>query len=144
MEIRFATQDDIPQLTKINKEFFGEDRDYEKEMQSKNVQVYVCEENGEIVGITGLRHHIWNNSVWIFNIFVHPDKRGQGIGSYLIKDMIEKAKGTEARCILAEAPSKGNTPALFQKCGFRKCGYNDRYYSNSEDEIAEFYSYDLK
>lgn len=45
---------------------------------------------------------------------------------------------------MAEAPSLSNAPKLYKKAGFRKCGYNDRYYSNSGKEIALWYSFDLK
>lgn len=45
---------------------------------------------------------------------------------------------------MAEALSLSNTPKLYKKAGFRKCGYNDRYYSNSGKEIALWYSFDLK
>ena len=69
--------------------------------------------------------------------------RRKGIAKQLILHIVEEAKKMQVRCILAEAPSSGNAPFLFTACKFRKCGYNDRYYTNDGGEIAEFYSFDL-
>ena len=57
--------------------------------------------------------------------------------------VIEKVKNTEYRCLIAEAPSLNPVKNLYEKVGFRKCGYNDRYYSNDGEEICIWMSLDL-
>lgn len=143
MTIRQATITDAPVLQKLNDEFFGERRDYTVELQSSTTMIYLCEHDGDVCGITGIKLHNWNNTAWIFNVFVLPDFRRKGIGTQMIERMVKEAKRFGVRCVLAEAPSNGNAPALFTACGFRKCGYNDRYYTNDGSEIAEFYAIDM-
>ena len=143
MDIRKATQKDVEELNDVNKKYFGEHRDYNDEVKSKDNLIFIMKDKNKIIGISGLRINNWNNTGWVFNIFVRPDSRKNGLGSILIQRVINEAKKNNLRCLLAEAPSKGNASFLFKKMGFRKCGYNDRYYSNDLDEIAEFYSLDL-
>lgn len=143
MKIRKANLKDAPELQKLNDEYFGEHRDYTREINDPDTLVFVGEENGNIIGISGLKIHEWNNSAWLLNIFVHPDFRNRGHGQKLVEFAVKEAKKLKLRCLIAEAPSKGNAGKLFTKCEFRKCGHNDRYYNNDASEIAEFYSIDL-
>ena len=136
MKIKKANFKDTKEIKKISKKYkFG--------LQGSK-EVYVLVENKKIIGFTGLVHHKWNNTLKISDIFIIPEHRKRGYGLKLVKFLISRAKRTNYRCIIAEAPSLGNAPKLYKKARFRRCGYNDRYYSNSAKEIALWYSYDLK
>jgi len=136
MKIKRANFKNIKEIKKISKKYkFG--------LQSSK-EMYVLIENKKIAGFTGLIYHKWNNTLQISDIFVNPECREKGYGLELIKFLVNKAKRTNYRCLIAEAPSLSNAPKLYKKAGFRKCGYNDRYYCNSGKEIALWYSYDLK
>ena len=143
MSIREATNQDAPKLQSLNEAEFGEVRDYAELINSTATKVFVYEQEGNILGISGLKKQSWNNTAWILNIFVRPAARQQGIGRQLIERMVTEVKKLGVRCVMAEAPSSGNAPVLFQKSGWRRCGFNDRYYTNDGSEIAEFYSLDL-
>ncbi len=106
--------------------------------------MYVLVENKKIIGFTGLIYHKWNNTLKISDIFIIPEYRKKGYGFKLIEFLVSRAKRTNYRCIIAEAPSLSNAPKFYKRAGFRKCGYNDRYYFNFGKEIALWYSYDLK
>ena len=136
MKIKKANNKDLEEIRKISKRYdFGLQGD--KEM-------YILIENKKIIGFAGLIYHKWNNTLQISDIFIVPEYRKKGCGLKLIKFLINKSKKTKYRCIIAEAPSLSNAPKLYEKAGFRKCGYNDRYYSNKNKEIALWYAYDLK
>ena len=136
MKIKKADFKDIKEIKKISKEYnFG--------LQGSK-EMYVLIENKKIAGFTGLIFHKWNNTLKISDIFIIPEYRKKGYGLKLIEFLINKVRKTNYRCIIAEAPSLSNAPKLYEKAGFRKCGYNDRYYSNSGKETALWYSYDLK
>lgn len=143
MNIRLATAEDASELQRINDVEFGEVRNYTELLNSSSARVFVFEQDGEIQGISGLKKQSWNNTAWILNIFVRPAVRQQGIGRQLIEHMVDEAKKLGVRCVMAEAPSNSNAPALFRNSGWRQCGYNDRYYTNDAKEIAEFYSLDF-
>jgi ribosomal protein S18 acetylase RimI-like enzyme len=136
MEIKKANLKEIKEIKKIGKKYkFG--------LQGSK-EMYILVKGKKIIGFTGLIYHKWNNTLQVSDIFVIPEYRRKGYGLKLIKFLVNKAKETNYRCIIAEAPSLSNAPKLYEKAGFRKCGYNDRYYSNSGKEIALWYSYDLK
>lgn len=136
MEIKRANLKHIKEIKRIS-------RRYKFKLQGSK-EMYVLVEDKEIIGFTGLIRHEWNSTLGISDIFVIPKHRGKGYGLKLIKFLINRAKETNYRCIIAETPSLGGAPKFYGKAGFRKCGYNDRYYSNSGKEIALWYSYDLK
>jgi len=136
MKIKKANSKDIKNVKEISKKH--------KFAFQGSKEMYVLIEDKEIIGFTGLIRHKWNNTLRISDIFVVPEHRKRGYGLKLIEFLIKKAKRTNYRCIIAEALSLSNASKLYKKAGFRKCGYNDRYYSNSGKEIALWYSYDLK
>ncbi len=136
MEIKKADTEDIKEIEKISKR-------HEFGLQGAK-EMYVLIENKEVIGFTGLIYYEWNNIVKVSDIFVVPEKRRKGYALKLINFLVDRAKKTNYRCLIAEAPSLGGVPGLYKKGGFRKCGYSDRYYSNSGKEVALWYSYDLK
>jgi N-acetylglutamate synthase-like GNAT family acetyltransferase len=136
MEIKKATKEDIEEIKALSKKNdFG--------LQGSN-EMYVLKKDGKILGFTGLIYHRWNNTLQISDIFIIPKERKKGLGLKLVLNLIEICKKIDYRCLIAEAPSLSNAPKLYEKAGFRKCGYNDRYYSNNGKEKAIWYSYDLK
>lgn len=134
-EIKKANLERIKEIKKISKKYkFG--------LQGSK-EMYVLVKDKKIIGFTGLIYHEWNNTVQISDIFITPEHRRRGYGLKLVEFLVDKIKITNYRCIMAEAPSLSSAPKLYEKAGFRKCGYNNRYYSNSGEEIALWYSYDL-
>jgi len=145
MEIRKASIKDKEAIEKLSHEHsFEINRKWEKILSSQKTETYILIDNDKIVGLTGLIHHKWNNTLQILNIFIHPDYRRQGLGLKLINHIKGIARQSDFRCLIAEAPSNTNAPKLYEKAGFRKSGYNDRYYSNSGEPVAYWMSYDLK
>lgn len=144
MRIRKAKLKDLPRIKKISKDFkFELNRDWKNLVNSSNSKMFLAVENNKILGFTGLIYHKWNNTVQISNIFVNPEYRGKGLGLKLVNFLVKKVKKTKYRCLIAEAPSLNPVVKLYKKAGFRKCGYDDRYYSNKGKEIALWMSIDL-
>ncbi len=145
MKIRKATLRDLPEIRRLNKKFkFETGRDWKGLISSKNSEMFVLMDDRSIVGFTGLIRYDWNNTLQISNIFVEPQHRRKGLGFKLLNFLIERSRKTDYRCLIAEAPSLNPVVELYKKTGFRQCGYNDRYYSNSGKEIALWMSLDLK
>ena len=143
MKIVKATIRNLSEINKLNEKYFKEIRDFRKIIESDNSYFYVGVENEKIIGFSGFHYYAWNNSAAIINIFIKPEFRRKGYGGKLIKKIVQEAKKTKARTIIAEAPSLNNVLKVYLKNGFRVCGYNDRYYSNVSKEIAIFLSFDL-
>jgi len=147
LEVRIAELYDVDEIERICAEHsFETGRDYTAMINSgTRIYLAVDEENdGKIVGFTGLDKEEWNNTMKVVNMFVVPSYRQQGVASRLLSELIADAKQTDYRCIIAEAPSSSNVKGLYSKHGFRVCGYNDRLYTNNGNEIAYWMSLDLK
>lgn len=91
--------------------------------------------NNTIVGYAGM----WNvcGEGHITNIAVHPEFRGNGIGSLLVEGLIEEAKKAGITQLTLEV-RKSNLVAqkLYRKYGFVPCGLRKCYYAdNKEDAI---------
>ena len=145
MKIRQAKLSDLSEIKSIcSEENFEPGRNWEGLIKSKESEIYVLADKNRIVGFTGLIQYDWNNTLQVTNVFIVPEFRRKGLGSKLIEFILDKVKTTKYRCLIAEAPSMNPVVKLYKKLGFRKCGYNDRYYSNSGKEIAFWMCYDLK
>lgn len=145
MKIRKATLRDLSEIRRLSKKFeFEIGRDWKGLISSKNSEMFVLMNDKSIVGFTGLTRYDWNNTLQISNIFVKPQYRRKGLGFTLVNFLVERARKTAYRCLIAEVPSFNPVVDLYKKACFRECGYNDRYYSNSGKEIALWMSLDLK
>lgn len=143
MKIRKAKLSDLNPINSLNKKYFKEVRDFESILKNKEDILIVLEDNQKIIAFSGIHLNRWNNTARIIDIFVHPNYRRRGLASELIKTLIVLAKKKKVRSLIAEAPSLNPVLKLYKKSGFRKCGYNDRYYSNNLKEIAIFLSFDF-
>lgn len=148
MDIIQAKLEHLEKIEKLSKKFnFETDRNWKGLVSSDNKRLFILLDNDTIdtiIGFSGLIEHEWNNTLQISNIFIHPDYRNKGLASKLIQYVIAEAKKTSFRCLIAESPSLNPVTKLYEKMGFRKCGYNDRYYSNTGKEICIWMSIDLK
>lgn len=142
MEIRDAKLEDIEILKEISRQYdFEPNRDWEGLVKDHQMYMLVDE---DVIGFTGLIEYKWNRTLQISNIFVKPEHRGKGLAQKLVEHLISQAEKTVNRCLIAEAPSNNSVVKLYEKTGFRKCGYNDRYYNNTGEPMAYWMSYDLE
>lgn len=145
MKIRRATLKDLNQIIKLNKGYLGESgRDWESLIKNTKNPFYVIEIDNKIIGFSSIEFQKWNNSVWLRHIVIDLKYRRKGFGTEFIKKIKEIAKKRRARVLIAETQQKNPATSFYSKNGFRKCGYNDRFYSNDKKGIAIFMSCDLK
>jgi ribosomal-protein-alanine N-acetyltransferase len=101
--------------------------------------VYMTAKAGErVVGYGGM-HVIWEDA-HVTNIAVHPDRRGQGLGERLMRELIARAIARGAIRMTLEVRA-GNHPAqhLYRKLGFttQSGAIRKGYYSDTgEDAIV--------
>lgn len=94
---------------------------------------------GNIVGYVILLLEITPRTTWVSDLVVVRKFRRQGIGSGLVLAAQEWARQHHTKRIVLEMQPK-NYPAIrmAKKLGFELCGYNDRYYLDSD--IALFFA----
>ncbi|SDQ71496.1 Acetyltransferase (GNAT) family protein [Chryseobacterium soldanellicola] len=100
-------------------------------------------ENDELIGWIICDFREWNNSLFIENMLVSEEFRGQNIGKLLIKNVNRKARELQCRIVELETQNT-NYPAIkfYQKAGFHFTGINTKLYNNSS-ETAVFMSFDV-
>ena len=89
---------------------------------------YIVAKKDEIIlGFAGI-WQVYEES-HIMNIAVHNDFRKKGIGSTLLKELIEMAKTSKSEILTLEV-KKSNIPAqkLYSKFGFETVGVRKNYY----------------
>jgi ribosomal protein S18 acetylase RimI-like enzyme len=144
MRIRRALPSDLHAVMEMSDRYgFEQNRDWKEALSSKETDMFLLVEGEKLIGFTGLVRRDWNETLQIMGIFVDPEYRERGLGLKLITFLIRRAKKTRYRCLIGEAPSRSHVVGLYKKAGFRRCGYNDRYYSNNGKEIAFWMSLDL-
>jgi len=76
--------------------------------------------------------------IHLMNIAIHPEKRGKGLGLYLLIKMVEKGKFEGIDTVWLEVrPSNIMARMLYEKMGFKETGRRLRYYTDTcEDAIV--------
>jgi [ribosomal protein S18]-alanine N-acetyltransferase len=131
INIRPADERDLEKIFEIETRSF-------KKPWSKNLLLYsirvggmfVAEIDGEIRGYIAFSKIL--DEVHIENIAVEPEWRGKGIGSHLLKFVIEKNKDCDF--FLEVRPSNQSAISLYKKFGFFEVGRRKKYYGD-EDAI---------
>lgn len=113
---------------------FWNEKILKDEFYNENSEYFVVCENDIICGFAGLWFNI--DEAHIMNIAVKKDFRKKGIGSELLKFLIDEAKNKEKICITLEVRDD-NIPAieLYKKFDFDVLGRRKKYYNNCNDAI---------
>ncbi|MDY7038887.1 MAG: ribosomal protein S18-alanine N-acetyltransferase [Thermodesulfobacteriota bacterium] len=81
---------------------------------------------------------MFDSDIQLINIAIHPNRRGQGLGHYLITEMIESVSSKGINSIWLDVrPSNLAARKLYKKVGFEEISRKARYYKDTaEDAIT--------
>lgn len=136
MTVERMTEADVCEIAQLEKRCFDvpwSEKSFRDEMNNKLAVYLVAKQDGRCIGYAGF----WNVSGegGITNVAVLPEYRRTGVGSRLIKKMIDAARSLNLEMLTLEV-RKSNISAqgLYKKYGFDIIGERKRYYSdNGED-----------
>jgi ribosomal-protein-alanine N-acetyltransferase len=78
---------------------------------------------------------MFDSEIQLINIAIHPEKRQQGFGEYLLTKMIEDCISKAKHYIWLEVrPSNAAAKRLYQKMGFVEVGRRKRYYTDTNED----------
>jgi [ribosomal protein S18]-alanine N-acetyltransferase len=78
---------------------------------------------------------MFDKEMHILNFAVHPEKRRQGLGRYLLVMVIDTGKSNGIENIWLEVrPSNGPALSIYKKFGFNDVGRRKGYYSDSQED----------
>jgi ribosomal protein S18 acetylase RimI-like enzyme len=98
----------------------------------------VAEVEGQVVGLVIVLIHGFNNAGEVTDLGVHLPFRRRGIGAALMQRALDFARMKNLRGVWVE-PQNDNADAIefYLSLGFRLAGFNDRMYSNRDDELQQ-------
>jgi len=80
---------------------------------------------------------LFGEEAHILTIAVRPEFRGQGVGRWLLLNLIDEARGTGCVSIVLEVrPSNEAALRLYEKMGFSMISRRKRYYPDKEDALV--------
>lgn len=127
--------DDVLNISSLSlKESWSKDS-FLKELTNPLAKYFLIKKDTEILGFAGV--WIILDEGHITNIAIHPNHRNKGIGTILLKSLIEKCKLYNCNSLTLEV-RESNTFALnlYNKLGFKSVGKRKNYYSdNNEDAV---------
>jgi len=78
---------------------------------------------------------VFTEEVQVINIAVHPQKRKQGLGHYLLTKVIDESIPMKIKSIWLEVrPSNHPARQLYKKLNFIEVGRRPRYYRDSNED----------
>ena len=138
MEIRPATNEDLPSLIEIQNECFilpWKEKDILYELNENPVNVmYVLEDKDEIIGF--IDFWITFDSATIAQIGIKKKYQGQHLANLLMEEMINDCYAKKVMNITLEVRTS-NLKAinLYKKYGFKGIVIKPHYYDNGEDAL---------
>lgn len=100
----------------------------------KQSNLFLARQNGETVGVIVL-FPLTAETVEIKNIAVRPDLQGQGIGRYLIENVVQVALSDRQKSIcIGTANSSVGQLYLYQKLGFEITGIKRDFFTDNYAE----------
>ena len=139
LTLRYAVSADIPAMVDIENRSFArpnsEDTFRREIEENPDMDYAIAEIDGKMAGFAGL----WRvaGEGHINNVAVAPEYRGRGIGTEIIKKLIDDARKAGIREFTLEVRiANAAAIALYEKFGFRKEGVRKGYYQdNGEDAV---------
>jgi ribosomal-protein-alanine N-acetyltransferase len=138
LEIRPMRASDIKAVAEIEALSFTPplaERHFSEQLRVGQRYYIVARLDGKVVGFAGMA--LEGDKCHITRLAVHPQLRGQGVGTALLLALLRGAKRRRAIVARLEV-RKSNKIAqkLYEKLGFRRVGVTPYYYSDGEDAIA--------
>jgi ribosomal-protein-alanine N-acetyltransferase len=148
VNLRLMKQEDVPQVTEIDREAFPTlwpPANYERELKNGLAHYIVAgDEGGQyITGFAGLWMLV--DEAHITNIAVREKHRRQGIGEALLIAIIELAIELGAQLITLEVrASNAEAQKLYSKYGFVRVGLRRGYYTDNREDAVLMSIEDVK
>ena len=103
----------------------------ENELKNDSSIYICCKYNSEIVGFAGIS--IILDTAELNNIVIKKTKRGNGLSSLLLEELIKIAKSKNCKMVNLEVASNNKIAInLYKKFGFKEVGIRSKYYGKAD------------
>ncbi len=133
---RMAAEADAAELAMISEKslhYFWNEKDFAEALAYSQAKVYVCEAGAKLLGYVILYHAADEGE--IPSIAVRPSARRRGVGSFLLRELMEKGGELGVRKIFLEV-RESNEPAqsLYEAAGFLRVGVRKNFYDEPVED----------
>lgn len=122
----------------------GSSTDYAHAIDANADAIEVAVFDSLVIGFAYIQVWNWNRVAWLGEIVIDRDHRGRGVGRALLRRMEDRARDLGCRVIMDHPPASHSAISYYLKNGYRICGYNDRFYSDSNETTAIFVCKELQ
>jgi GNAT superfamily N-acetyltransferase len=122
----------------------GSSTDYAHAIDANADAIEVAVLDNLVVGFAYIQVWNWNRVAWLGEMVIDRDYRGRGVGRALLRRMEDRARELGCRVIMDHPPASHPAINYYLKNGYRVCGYNDRFYSDSKETTAIFVCKELQ
>ena len=106
---------------------------YEEFWPLPSISIWIAREGSAVVGYYLLQHV--GDEMELHTFAVKPECRRRGIGTRLLKHMLEQVRHCGARHVFLQVrPSNAAACALYEKFGFVVVGKRRRYYRDNDED----------
>lgn len=140
--VRAIILEDIKDLLSIEREVYAGELPWTKtaflvELQSADPHLYLLiQKDGKTIGFIGCR--IFGKDAHITNVAVSNQYQGKGIGSFLIREVLDFAKSNECETISLEVRiSNKNAQRVYRQLGFISNTIKSNYYTEDKEDALE-------
>lgn len=144
--VRAIVLDDIKDLLSIEREVYAGELPWTKtaflmELQAADPHLYLLiQKDGQTIGFVGCR--IFGEDAHITNVAVLTQYQGNGIGSFLIREVQEFARINDCKKISLEVRiSNKNAQRVYRQLGFVSNTIKPAYYSENKEDALEMILY---
>ncbi|MHC4995493.1 MAG: N-acetyltransferase, partial [Planctomycetota bacterium] len=116
VQIRPATSGDVPSIAEIVNDYAELGQMLHRshaELYERLRDYYVAEEEGQVIGVCGLRV-IWGNLAEVYALAVSSEAGGKGVGRQLVEAAVGEAERLGIRRVFALTYQQ----VFFERCGF--------------------------
>lgn len=134
--IRRMREEDLPSVAALEEKCFSvpwSEASLRQSLQDSNYLFLVAEEDGNVAGYAGLLKVLDEGDVT--NIAVERAYRGRGIGSELVRQLMEEGKRCGIRSFTLEVRVSNKTAVhVYEKLGFVSEGIRKRFYERPVED----------
>ena len=143
MQIRRAVPGDFLAIAALDREAwkrgdnaeFIPDGEHAWRIWIEHAVVFCAEDASRILGAV-LAFPATNGSYCLHKVFVDEECRGEGIGSQLFDELLQRMDELEVAVFLTVSPANDAAIALYEKWGFTERTFVKGYYRESEDRFV--------
>ena len=126
----------IPQIAELERLCFNDpwsENSIASELGNKLSLWLVAEHEGQVLGYVGSQTVLGETDM--MNIATHPDFRKQGIGTALIRTLIDTLSAQGSHSLMLEVRASNDSAiSVYEKMGFIQVGVRKNYYRNPKED----------